>query len=245
MALDSYDVWLFDLDGTVVDVEWSYTRELFDRVGDRLGREFTDREALTLWHGLGGDRNAQLREWGLEPGAFWDTFHATEDPRERAEATYLHPDAARLIREIDGPIGLVTHSQEFLASPVLNRLEIGDWFDVVVSCNDDLGWKPDPAPIRYALDSMGADDAERVVLAGDSSTDVGAAWNAGHDAVHIERHDRNRRGRCVLADYMIQSFDEFPRVPLVDAETGANGHRPFGSIPAEGAPKTDPTQASD
>ena len=240
MALDTYQVWLFDLDGTVVDVEWPYTRELFDRVGDRLGREFTDREALTIWHGLGGDRNAQLQEWGLEPTAFWDTFHATEDPLERAEATYLHPDAERLLREIRGPIGLVTHSQEFLATPVLDRLDIRDWFDVVVCCSDDLGWKPDPAPVRYALRAMDADDAERVVLAGDSSTDVGAAWNAGHDAIHVERHGHDRRGRCVLADFMLQSFDEFPRVPLVDDELGLPGHRRTG-----GAPETDPTQASD
>ncbi|AUX08525.1 phosphoglycolate phosphatase [Halalkaliarchaeum desulfuricum] len=218
MAIDSYDVWLFDLDGTVVDVEWSYTRELFDRVGDRIGREFTDREALVLWHGLGGDRNGQLREWGLEPTGFWETFHDEENPLERADATYLHPDAERLIREIHGPIGLVTHSQEFLASPVLDRLDIRDWFDVVVCCTDELGWKPDPAPVWYALESMGAADADRVVLAGDSSSDVGAAWNAGHDAVHVERHGHESRGRCVLADYMVQSFDEFPRVPLADAD---------------------------
>ena len=31
----AYDFWLFDLDGTLVDAEWSYTREVFDRVGDR------------------------------------------------------------------------------------------------------------------------------------------------------------------------------------------------------------------
>jgi len=39
MALEQseYDFWLLDLDGTLVD-EWSYTREVFDRVGDRLGR---------------------------------------------------------------------------------------------------------------------------------------------------------------------------------------------------------------
>ncbi|MEF8781155.1 MAG: HAD family hydrolase [Haloferacaceae archaeon] len=217
MALDAYDAWLFDLDGTVVDAEWSYTRDVFDRVGDRLGRSFTDREALTLWHGLGGSRNEQLREWGIDPTLFWEEFHDEEDPLARAEATYLHRDAARLIREVDGPVGLVTHSQEFLAWPVLDRLDIGDWFDAVVCCSDELGWKPDPAPVRHALEAMDAGDADRVLLAGDSPTDVGAAWNAGHDAIHVERHGHERRGRCVLADFMLESFDEFPRLPLVDA----------------------------
>ena len=42
MRPSDYDVHLFDLDGTLVDAEWSYTRGVFDRVGDRLGRSFSD-----------------------------------------------------------------------------------------------------------------------------------------------------------------------------------------------------------
>lgn len=48
MLPHEYEFWLFDLDGTLVDVDPGYTREVFDRVGDRLGRRFTDREAETL-----------------------------------------------------------------------------------------------------------------------------------------------------------------------------------------------------
>lgn len=220
MALDAYDVWVFDLDGTVVDVDWAYTREVFDRVGDRLGQTFTDEEAHLLWHGLGGSRDDQLRLWGYDPKSFWDVFHDVEDPMARAEATYLHPDAERLIREIDAPKAILTHSQEFLATPVLSRLDIADWFDTVVCCTDELGWKPDPEPVRYTLDALGALDAAdtgRVILAGDSPSDVGAAWNTGLDAIHVERHGHEKRGRCVLADYMVTSFDEIPRSPMMEA----------------------------
>ncbi|MFB6154136.1 MAG: HAD family hydrolase [Halodesulfurarchaeum sp.] len=203
-----YDFWLLDLDGTVVDTEWSYTRRVFDRVGRRLGREFTDRQAEVLWHGLGGSRNEFLREWGLDPREFWDAFHAVEDPQARAEATYLHEDA-HFVAELDVPVGLVTHSQPFLAGPVLSNLDIEDWFDTVVTCSDDIGWKPDPAPVNLAMDQLGVDpDRHRGVLAGDAASDVGAAWNAGLEAIHVERHDPSRRGKCVLGDYRINTFDE-------------------------------------
>ncbi|MFB6095577.1 MAG: HAD family hydrolase [Halodesulfurarchaeum sp.] len=203
-----YDFWLLDLDGTVVDTEWSYTRRVFDRVGRRIGREFTDREAEILWHGLGGSRNEFLREWGLDPGEFWDAFHAVEDPQARAEATYLHEDA-HFVAGLDVPVGLVTHSQPFLAGPVLTHLDIEDWFDTVVTCSDELGWKPDPAPVQLAMDRLGVEsDSHQGVLAGDAASDIGAAWNAGLDAIHVERHDPNRRGKCVLGDYRINSFDE-------------------------------------
>ena len=41
MTASTYDHWAFDLDGTLVDVEPAYIHDVFDRVGDRLGRGFT------------------------------------------------------------------------------------------------------------------------------------------------------------------------------------------------------------
>ncbi|WP_435124389.1 HAD family hydrolase [Halobaculum sp. D14] len=220
MVPDEYDFWLFDLDGTVVDAEWSYTREVFDRVGDRLGREFSDREAETLWHGLGGSRDPMLREWGVDPEEFWPAFHAVEDPQARAEATYLHDDAARLVESLRGrdrPVGVVTHCAEFLATPVAEHLDIADWFDTFLCCSADTGWKPDPEPLRVAMTDMGVDaDGGRGVYLGDGASDVGAAWNAGLDAVHVERHAPDRRGRCVRADHRVTSFDDLPRAGDVD-----------------------------
>ena len=216
MSVDDpgYDFWLFDLDGTLVDAEWSYTRNVFDRVGDRIGRTFTDREAEVIWHGLGGSRDATLRAWGIDPDPFWTAFHDVEDPTARAEATYLHDDAADLVSALaaEVPVGVVTHCQSFLADPVVGHLDIGDWFDAFVSCTPELGWKPDPRPVYHAIERLGLDPAEpgRGVLAGDGASDVGAAWNAGLDGIHVERHSPSRRGRCVLADRRVSSFAELP-----------------------------------
>ena len=213
----TYDFWLFDLDGTLVDAEWSYTRTVFDRVGDRIDRRFTDREAEIIWHGLGGSRDEQLRAWGIDPDAFWTAFHDVEDPTARAAATYLHDDAADLVSELAGaevPVGVVTHCQEFLAEPVVEHLDIGGWFDAFVSCTSELGWKPDPRPVYHAIERLGLDptDPGQGVLAGDGASDIGAAWNAGLDGIHVERHSPARRGRCVLADERVSSFEELSNV---------------------------------
>ncbi|GAB3019440.1 HAD family hydrolase [Natronobiforma cellulositropha] len=205
----SYDFWLLDLDGTLIDVDWSYTREVFDAVGDRLGRPFTDREAEIIWNGFTGSRDYQLREWGIDAEAFWDAFHAEEDPQVRAEQTYLHDDA-RFVADLETPVGLVTHCQQFLTDPVIDHLDIRDWFDVVLCCTAETGWKPDPDPVEQTVSSLGFEvgNGHRGVLAGDGSNDVGAAWNAGLDAIHVERIGHDRRGRCVLGDYRVRSFDE-------------------------------------
>ena len=78
-----------------------------------------------------------------------------------------------------------------------------------MTCSDDLGWKPDPAPVELAMDHLGVDPVTHDgVLAGDGANDVGAAWNAGLESIHVERHDPGRREGSVPSDYRISSFEE-------------------------------------
>jgi phosphoglycolate phosphatase len=206
MTTAAYDRWVFDLDGTIVDVEPDYVHDLMGRVGDRLGYVFTDRQAEMLWHGFDGERSDHLDAWGVDPERFWTVFHEEEDPDARAGATFLHDDAA-VVGELDAPTVLVTHCQRYLTEPVLERLDIGDWFDAVVCCTAETGWKPDPRPVRSALSAAGARSGAGV-LVGDSPQDVGAAWNAGLDAAHVERHGHERRGCCVVGDHRVDRLDE-------------------------------------
>ena len=223
-----YDFWLLDLDGTLVDIEPGYIHTVFDGIGDRLGCTFTDREAEAIWYDLAGLGTASLAERGIGAPEFWETFHAVEEPLARAESTYLYDDAA-FVADLDVPVGLVTHCQRYLTEPVLNALDITDWFDVVICCDDEIGWKPDPAPVERAMTELGVSGGHGVgggrgvnggrgthggrgVLAGDGVSDVGAAWNAGLEAVHVERHGHERRGGCVLADVRIESFSDLPAV---------------------------------
>ena len=210
MTAPDYDYWLFDLDGTLVDVEWPYIRRVFDEVEARLDATFTDAQAARIWHGYDGLRDAQIRAAGVDRDAFWAAFDAVETPAERAAATFLHDDAV-VVAELDGPVGLVTHSQPPLLAAVLDRLDIRDWFDAVVSCSDELGWKPDPAPVERAKGALSVNGVQAGVLVGDGPHDVGAAWNAGLDAAHVERHGHDRRGMCVLGDHRLESLESLAR----------------------------------
>jgi phosphoglycolate phosphatase len=203
-----YDFWLLDLDGTLVDIEPAYIRSVFDGIGDRLGCRFTDREAEAIWYDLAGAGDAALAAHDIDRTRFWEVFHEVEEPLARAESTYLYADAA-FIAAIDEPVGLVTHCQRYLTEPVLDSLDIVDWFDTVVCCDEETGWKPDPTPLRLAIDELEVAGGNGV-LAGDGPHDVGAAWNADLDAVHVERHGHERRGGCVLGDYRVERLSDLP-----------------------------------
>ena len=203
----AYDYWLFDLDGTIVDVEREYAREVICRAGERLDIQFSPQQADCLWYGLGGSPEMHLRQWGIDAEGFWEAFHAVEDPLARVDHTFLYPDAD-FIGDIDVPVGLVTHCQPFLAQPVLQELDIEDWFDVIVFCNDELGWKPDPAPVERAKQRLGHSLNGNGALVGDSPADIGAAWNAGLAGIHVERHGHDARGCCVRADRRLTTCEE-------------------------------------
>ena len=206
MARD-YDFWLFDLDGTLVDVDPAYPVEVMDRVGDRLGQGFSEREAALLWYGQGDARQDFLAERDVDPTRFWDVFHEEEDPLARADATYLYDDVETFLSERPEPVGLVTHCQEYLTEPILDGLDIGDWFDTVVCCDDDIGWKPDPTPVNRAMADLGVDhNGHSGALAGDNPGDIGAAWNAGLDGIHVQRESQFTADRCVRGDHRITSL---------------------------------------
>ena len=201
----AYDFWLFDLDGTLVDIEPSYPVAVMERVGDRLGKGFSEREAATLWYGQGEMRQRLLAEREVDPARFWQVFHEEEDPHARAAATYLYDDAEDFLAERTEPVGLVTHCQPSLTESVLAGLDIGDWFDTVVCCDDDIGWKPDPEPVHRAMGNLGVSGTDGV-LAGDNPGDIGAAWNAGLDGIHVQRGSPLTRDRCVRGDCRVTSL---------------------------------------
>lgn len=197
-----HDFWLLDLDGTILTVEESYIHETIGQVGDALGRTFSDEAAVAIWYGRDGLRNDILTQGGVTPAEFWAAFHEIEDPIARAEATRLHPDATA-VTELDGPRAIVTHCQPYLLEPIFDRLDIRDWFDVVVTGSDELGRKPDPAPLHRAMTTLEVDGGTGAMV-GDSVADLEAARHAGVTAVLI---DRDGSVDPSIADRVVTSLD--------------------------------------
>jgi phosphoglycolate phosphatase len=209
MASRNYDFWLLDLDGTIVDIEQPYIHEVVQEVGARLGHGFTDDEAELLWYGIGNARDELLSAADIDRDRFWDVFHEVEDPVTRAESTYVYDDAADFVTDLDMPVGVVTHCQEYLTGPVLERLDIADWFDTVVCCSDETGWKPDPEPVEIAMRDLGVGyNGHAGAMAGDDSADVQAAHNAGLDGIHVSRPNRNWDGERVLGDRRVAELTD-------------------------------------
>ena len=73
------------------------------------------------------------------------------------------------------PLALVTGRPRRDAERFLERFGLADLFDVVVT-REDAALKPDPAPVRLALERLGV---ERAWMVGDTPDDLVAARGAG------------------------------------------------------------------
>jgi HAD superfamily hydrolase (TIGR01509 family) len=179
---------LFDMDGTLVETEQHWGKALFtlaERLGGRLSleaRQATVGSSMrTSMEILYRDIGVTRTEAQLRADARWveDTTAAM-----LAEGVTWRPGAADLllaVREAGLATALVTTTPRALAEIVLGtiRADLGsDPFHHTL-CGDEVpARKPDPAPYLMAMDALGVDPEECVVIE-DSVAGITAGLAAG------------------------------------------------------------------
>lgn len=171
---------LFDLDGTLIDS--------VDLILRSKQYAFESR-------GLQAPSDAEWLRWLGTP--LRDTFaRFTDDPAEvdRFIAAYrefqmahhdelLRPypgvrDALAALRAAGHPFGVVTSKSVELSERGLARLGLLEFMDTIVGADSTKRHKPDPEPVRVALERLNT-PAERAVFVGDSVHDMYAGNAAG------------------------------------------------------------------
>jgi len=95
-------------------------------------------------------------------------------------------DALGLLEAAGVRLGIVTAGDRFIVEPQLDRTGLGRLLTVRVFGDDLAVHKPDPAPLRRALELLGMSDRpEHVAYVGDAPTDMLMARAVGVRAVGI------------------------------------------------------------
>jgi pyrophosphatase PpaX len=170
---------LFDLDGTLVDTVpfiLASVRHAFDGYGACP----TDAEWIA---GIGTPLRVQLASFARAEGdveglfqryrAYWLAHH---DRLTRAFPGAL--DTVASLRARGHPIGVVTAKIEEGARRTLRHVGLLPHVDAIVGADTCALPKPDPMPVRVALERLGRAPAE-AVLVGDSPHDLAAGNAAG------------------------------------------------------------------
>src|SRR6266850_7678147 len=177
---------LFDWDGTLVDSLGAFHRANA-RVMDAFGLPFDEvvyrRHYVPDWRlmylrlGIPGDRLDEANE----------LWHATFGAGTDVVAFEGAAAALRALRDGGADLGIVTAGDRSIVVPQLERTGLAELLPIRVFGDDLPVHKPDPAPLRRALELAGGGHRPATsIYVGDAPTDMKMAVAAGARGVGIE-----------------------------------------------------------
>jgi phosphoglycolate phosphatase len=112
------------------------------------------------------------------------------------------------LKSQDIRLGCVTNKDEQFTVPILEKLDIIDDFEIVISGDTLPVKKPDPAPLLHGADFFNV-DVEEAMMLGDSVSDVKAARAAGFSVVCMSYgYNHGVDIRTASPDHVLDSFAE-------------------------------------
>ena len=210
---------VWDLDGTLVDSAADIAASL-----NRLLVE-NDLEALdeARVRNMIGEGVAVLIRRGFEAHGVTPDGTRLERLVERflviyadvaTASTRLFPgarEALKSLRDAGLRQAICTNKPESITRQVLAGLGIADYFDAVIGGDTLPCNKPDPLPLRTALESLQA-TPERSLMVGDSAIDVQTAHAAGVGVAFVTFGYGPGPKYPHKADYLIDDFTDLPTV---------------------------------
>jgi beta-phosphoglucomutase len=229
---------VFDLDGVIVDshplhkLAW---REFLSSVGKQVSEADLDfilegrRRRDILIHFLGNLSDTEIREYGNKKDEYFRQASSELEPV---------PGTVELIvkvRKAGLRIAVATSASRHRAQWTLEQLKIADFFEVVVTGDDVVQSKPDPAIYQLAAQRLSI-SPERLFAVEDSVCGVRSAKSAGLRCLGIGFEKNVHLLLQAGADWVFPSLvglsiSDLENVFNADPRTGVSHHNKFHPNP--------------
>jgi pyrophosphatase PpaX len=202
-----FPVVLFDLDGTVVDSGGIILASMRHAAQIVLGRDFSDDELLVNVGGPGLE--AQMEALG--PGRSAELVRVYREHNEPLHETLEGFDGIETtleaLRDRGQRLGIVTAKRRVTVDLAFAQLPLAHLFETIVGGDETERHKPDPAPLRLALERLDADPPDAAYV-GDSPYDMQAARAAGLFAVGVTWGGIHGREALTDAEVIVDRAEE-------------------------------------
>lgn len=190
--MKTFDTYLFDFDGTLVDSHDSLVKVFegsYASVGVKVPEGYVIRlMRIPLRQGY-DELNAPQDDESLK--VFEKNIIALLDEEEVLRLTKVYEDTMPMLFRLSNRgarLGIVTSNNVKHVNDVLRHLNIDEkLFSVIIGNNETKKHKPNPDPIYKALEVLGI-SKDGVCYVGDALDDKRAAINAGVTPVLLDRH---------------------------------------------------------
>ena len=210
---------LIDLDGTLVDSVPDLAL-CVDEMMKQLGREPRGETAVRAWIGNGVPVLVRRALAGTVDGGEDDPDYQRAldiyfELYERNVCVESRPftgviEGLQLLEQAGCRLGCVTNKPARFTEPLLKKLGLSHYFEVIVSGDTLDKKKPDPAPLLYAAQQLNVKPEESLMI-GDSMHDVDAGRAAGFQVVCVSYgYNHGHDIRESNPDAVIDSLAELP-----------------------------------
>ena len=174
---NQFDGFIFDIDGTLTSTN-QLIFDSFNHIARKyIKRSFTDEEIIGLFGPTEGQIFEKLfGEKHLEVGKDYYKFYS--DNHFMAD---IYPGLKEILIELkkkNYPLGIYTGKGRESSMITLEKLGVDKYFDLIVTGDDVENHKPSPEGILKFVNKFKLKN-ERVLMIGDSVSDVKAARDAG------------------------------------------------------------------
>lgn len=204
---------LFDMDGVLIDSEhfWQQAeKEVFTSVGaiwnEKIAQQTTGqttRAVTELWYKMFPWEGKSIEE--VEQAVI-DRVDSLIREKGQIKAGVL--DTLNYLSDNNFKIGLATNSPDSLIHTVLDRLEIKEYFQTIVSALHVKEGKPAPDVYLTAAKNLGS-NPENCLVVEDSFTGATAGKRAGMTVVSVPDPKEFNDPKFDIADIKIKSLDLF------------------------------------
>jgi len=198
---------LFDWDGTLLDSYASDTRAyltMFRALGVDWGVAELARHYSPNWYRVYRAARLPAEKWD-EADRLWTIAYGKESPA-------LLPGARRIVQRLsrDFDLAIVTSGNRRRVGRQLRGFNLAAYFSACVCSEDSPRKKPHPAPLKLAIDRIGA-DPEECVYVGDTAEDIEMARRAGVRPIGVlGPFPTAERIRAARPDTILRSIRDLP-----------------------------------
>ncbi len=190
-------IWIFDLDGTVLDTLGTIG-ECANEMLTRRGFESLPLESYRLFVGNGAWNLTRLiaESTGMnkeEHESFYQEYcrHYDENPIGSTVPFPGMPEFLHHLKSRGIKLAILTNKPDATAQTVIREIYGSDLFDIVLGQRYDYRRKPDPEGMFLILEALGIKPEDAIYL-GDMSVDIETGRNAGVETVTVAWGFRSR-----------------------------------------------------
>jgi len=172
---------LFDMDGVLVDSLNSWFKSLNEALKKFKQETISKDQFINEYWGFSLQKNLEKLKIDIDNKEFCKYFY-----KNYVDYITLFSDTKDILRKLESyPKAIITNTPRKCTMQILEKFDIKDFFEVIVTSDQIKEGKPSPDMVFKACEELGV-NVKQVVLIGDTENDVKAGRAAGCPTIGIQ-----------------------------------------------------------